>query len=91
MAKVAIQRPEMAGPAFEIGKLGGAEGIRAPDPLDANSRQRGRLRSLGQVNGPLEVPRSCWRSMPLLYSAAVRPQVRPMTWRGLSCRLSGVA
>ena len=32
MAKVAIQRPEMAGPVFEIGKLGGAEGIRAPDP-----------------------------------------------------------
>jgi hypothetical protein len=40
----------------------------------------------GKVSGPTEVPRSCWRSMTLLYSAAVRLQVRLMRRRGLSFR-----
>ena len=41
-------------------------------PLDANSRQQGRSRSLGQVSDPVVVGRSRSQPMTLLYSCAVR-------------------
>jgi catechol 2,3-dioxygenase-like lactoylglutathione lyase family enzyme len=40
------------------------------DPLDANSRQRGRSGSLGQVTGSVAVRGSRWQPMTLLYSSA---------------------
>jgi hypothetical protein len=41
------------------------------DPLDANSRQRGRSGSLGQVTRSVAVRGSRWQPVTLLYSSAV--------------------
>jgi hypothetical protein len=67
MASVAVRNQKELIQRSKIGfdvELRGAEGIRTPDPLDANSQRRGRSRSSGQVAVRWQlvgVVRGCWR------------------------------